>query len=177
MAAIAAMALVILCAVWESVGAPLRDGGTFFALKGFLLVPLLPAIWRGERSKFLTLSLLTLLYLLEGMTRAYADINPVSRWFAGGEIVLGLAVFISSNAYIKNTRSHSKPPRIRPMRSRLIFWIVALVCLQLLMPSVWQAQANNETAYLLVRLGLALLTFVLLLTYLFRLYQISRMKS
>lgn len=173
-AAIATIALIILCAVWESVGAPLRAGGTFFMFKGILLLPLLPAIWRGERNKFLTLSLLVLLYLLEGITRAYADINPVSRWFAVGEIVLGLTVFVCSNAYIKNTRSGTAAPRIRPMRSKLIFWIVAIVCLQLLMPA---AQQDNETVYLLVRLALGLVTAVLLMAYLFRLYQIARLNK
>lgn len=175
--ALAIVALIVLCAIWESVGAPLRPGGTFFAFKGFLLLPLLPAIWRGERSRFLTLSLMVLLYTLEGITRAYADINPISRWYAGGEIILSLAVFMLSNAYIKHTISGTRPPRTRALRSRLIFWIVALVCLQLLMPSVWQAQVNNEVEYLLVRLALGLATAVLLMIYLFRLYQVSRLSQ
>ena len=175
--ALAVVALIILCAIWESIGAPLRPGGTFFVFKGLLLLPLLPAIWRGERSRFLTLSLMVLLYTLEGITRAYADINPISRWYAGGEIILSLAVFMLSNAYIKHTRSGTRLPRTRALRSRLIFWIVALVCLQLLMPSVWQAQANNEVEYLLVRLALGLATAVLLMIYLFRLYQVSRLSQ
>ena len=175
--AYAVIALIVLCAIWESIGAPLRAGGTFFAFKGFLLLPLLPAIWRGERNRFLPLSLLTLLYMLEGITRAYADINPISQIYAGGEVVLSLAVFMFSNAYIKITRTSVQAPRVRTSRSRLIFWIVALVCLQLLRPSIWQDDGNHATAYLMVRIALLLTTALLLLFYLFRLYQVTRLSD
>lgn len=90
------LVLIVWCVVWETVGAPIRTGGTFFALKGLLLAPLLPRIWRGERRGFQVLSLVILLYLLEGLTRSYADINPVSRLYAWGEVVLGTLIFILS---------------------------------------------------------------------------------
>lgn len=172
--AMAMVALIILCAIWESVGAPLRPGGTFFVFKGIFLLPFVTAIWHGQRKTFMTISLVILLYLLEGLTRTYADVNPISRWYAAVEVALGLTVFVLANIYLKRSSTVVRAPRVRAVKSRLIFWVIALIWLQLLMPSFWQAQQNNETSYLVTRLFLGLLTGLLLLTYLFRLYQVSR---
>lgn len=175
--AIAIVLLMVLCAIWESFGAPLRVGGTFFVFKGVLLLPFLSKIWHGQRHAFMSVSFIILLYLLEGLTRSYADISSISRIFAVGEVMLSLLIFISSLSYLKFSSNSARTPRVRAVKSNLIFWVIALVWLQLLMPSIWQAEQNNETSYLVVRLVLVLLTGILLLTYLFRLYQVSRVKQ
>lgn len=171
---IAMILLIVLCAIWESIGAPLRLGGTFFVFKGALLLPFLAKIWQGQRRSFISVSLIVLLYILEGLTRSYADINPISRIYAVAEVVVSLWVFIFSISYLKLTSNITRAPRERAIKSRLIFWFIALVWLQLLMPSIWQAEENNETSYLIVRFALAVITGILLLTYLFRLYQVSK---
>ena len=105
--AVSVLSLVILCVVWESIGAPIKpldDGFPWLALKGALLVPLLPRLYRGERRAFQILTLLILLYSTEGWVRAFSDINPTSRIFAWVEIVLSLIIFIQANWYARRTR-------------------------------------------------------------------------
>ena len=113
------IALILLCAVWESVGAPLRDGGTFFVLKGFFLLPFVSKTWRGERRGFQVLSLMILLYVLEGVTRAYADILPLSRAYAWAELILASLIFIltlrhlraEKRSFQQSTQNDEKPKR------------------------------------------------------------------
>ena len=84
------IALILVCAAWETIGAPIRplsEGFSWLALKGVLLLPLVPRLWRVERRAFQILTLLILLYFTEGCVRAFSDISFASRAYAWGEIM------------------------------------------------------------------------------------------
>jgi uncharacterized membrane protein len=158
------IALIVLCAIWESIGAPLRDGGTWFALKGMLLLPYVFKTWRGERRGFQVLSLLILLYVLEGVTRAYADISPLSRAYAWGELVLAASIFIVTLRHLraeKRTAQKSAHSTEKTKRTKITGpqYIIALCLIWAL--SGWGGW--NVTQYM----AYMVLAFVLLLPLLF----------
>lgn len=69
-ASVSLLALIVLCVLWEVWLAPLRPGGSWMMLK---VVPLLPAVFgilRGKRYTYQWMSMLSLLYLVEGVLRA-----------------------------------------------------------------------------------------------------------
>ena len=64
------LGLIVLGVLWEVWLAPLRPGGSWMMLK---VVPLLPAVFgilRGRRYTYQWVSMLSLLYLVEGVLRA-----------------------------------------------------------------------------------------------------------
>lgn len=64
------LALIVLCVAWEAWLAPLRPGGSWMMLK---VLPLLPAVFgilRGKRYTYQWMSMLSLLYVVEGVVRA-----------------------------------------------------------------------------------------------------------
>lgn len=92
---------------WESIGAPihpLSEGFSWLALKGFLLLPLVPRLWRVERRAFQILTLLILLYFTEGCVRAFSDISFAGRAYAWGEIALSFIIFIWANKVARALR-------------------------------------------------------------------------
>lgn len=99
--------LIVWCALWETVGAPLRSigaSGYWMALKGLLLLPLLPRLWRGERRALQILSMLILLYAAEGWVRAFSDWSALGRGFAWGEIGLSTAIFVATLILARRAR-------------------------------------------------------------------------
>jgi uncharacterized membrane protein len=74
------IALILLTVWWEGAGAPLRPGGSALIFKGLpLLLPLL-GLLRGRLKSIQWASLLTLPYLTEGITRAWADAQPSAAY-------------------------------------------------------------------------------------------------
>lgn len=64
------LGLIVLGVLWEAWLAPLRPGGSWMMLK---VVPLLPAVFgilRGRRYTYQWMSMLALLYVVEGVVRA-----------------------------------------------------------------------------------------------------------
>ena len=101
------IALILVCAAWETIGAPIRplsEGFSWLALKGVLLLPLVPRLWRVERRAFQILTLLILLYFTEGCVRAFSDISFASRAYAWGEIMLSLIIFVWANKVARALR-------------------------------------------------------------------------
>lgn len=101
------IALILVCAAWETIGAPIRplsEGFSWLALKGLLLLPLVPRLWRVERRAFQILTLLILLYFTEGCVRAFSDISFAGRAYAWGEIVLSLIIFVWANKVARALR-------------------------------------------------------------------------
>ena len=93
--------LIVLCVGWELWWAPLRPGGTLLALKA---VPLLFAVSGVLRRRLYTLqwvSMLSLLYLMEGAVRAWSDVSPVSAALAGLEILLSLGLYLGAILYVR----------------------------------------------------------------------------
>ena len=102
------IALILVCAAWETIGAPIRplsEGFSWLALKGVLLLPLVPRLWRVERRAFQILTLLILLYFTEGCVRAFSDISFASRAYAWGEIMLSLVIFVWANKVARTLRT------------------------------------------------------------------------
>lgn len=98
---ISLIALIVLSVGWELWWAPLKPGGTLMALKA---VPLLFAIKGVSKARVYTmqwLSMLSLLYLMEGIVRAWSDINQISVYLAILEIILASILYLSAIFYVR----------------------------------------------------------------------------
>lgn len=96
LARISLLALIVLCTGWELWWAPLRPGGSLWALKG---VPLLFAISGVLKGKLYTLqwvAMLSLLYLMEGAVRAWSDLSAASECLAWLEIVCASGLYLGA---------------------------------------------------------------------------------
>ena len=99
--------LIILCALWETVLAPLRPGGSWLVLK---IIPLLLPLRGIIKRDIYTLqwsSMLILIYLAEGSVRAYTD-TGLSAWLAYGEIALVGIFFFCSLLYLRPYKKSAK---------------------------------------------------------------------
>ena len=99
--------LIILCALWETVLAPLRPGGSWLVLK---IIPLLLPLRGIIKRDIYTLqwsSMLILIYLAEGSVRAYTDAD-LSAWLAYGEIALVGIFFLCSLLYLRPYKKSAK---------------------------------------------------------------------
>lgn len=102
-ASISLVALILLCLAWEGWLAPLRPGGSLLILKAVpLLLPLF-GILRGRRYTYQWASMLSLIYLAEGLVRATSDASP-SSMLAWAEAVLAGIWFGLCLAYARITR-------------------------------------------------------------------------
>lgn len=98
------IALIFLCLAWESILAPLKPGGSLLMLKALpLLLPLF-GILKGKRYTFQWASMLILLYFIEGVVRAWADVGT-SAQLALIEIMLCLIFFLCAIFYAKLSRN------------------------------------------------------------------------
>ena len=95
------IALIVLCVLWEGWLAPLRPEGSWMILKP---VPLLFAVFgvlKGRRYTYQWLSMLVLLYLTEGVMRAF---DPgLTGILAMIEAVLAAALFVFVLLYARAT--------------------------------------------------------------------------
>jgi uncharacterized membrane protein len=98
-----AVALALVCVLWETVLAPLRPGGSWLALKALPLALLLPAASRGNRKALQGLSLLLPFYFAEGMVRGFSESgrHAVVAWFAAA---IAAATFVAVLAWIRIDR-------------------------------------------------------------------------
>ena len=69
-ASVLLIALIALCIRWEIRLAPLRPGGSWMMLKALPLLAALFGVLKGRRYTYQWLSMLVLLYLVEGVVRA-----------------------------------------------------------------------------------------------------------
>ena len=100
--------LIILCVGWELWWAPLRPGGTLMALKA---VPLLFAVRGVLQRKLYTLqwvSMLSLLYLMEGTVRAWSDMSPLSAALGGLETLLSLGLYLGAILYVRPAKKAAR---------------------------------------------------------------------
>lgn len=102
-ASAALIGLIFLCLAWELWLAPLRPGGSWLVLK---IVPLLAALFgtlRGRRYTYQWASMLSLVYIGEGLVRATSDAQP-SAALAWAEAALAAVWFSLCVAYARATR-------------------------------------------------------------------------
>lgn len=86
------LALLALALAWELWLAPLRPGGSWWALKALPLLLPLPGLWRGRLYTFRWTTLLLWFYVAEGLVRGTSESGP-SALLAWGQTLLALVLF------------------------------------------------------------------------------------
>lgn len=94
-------ALVVLCAGWELMWAPLPGGSGALAIKALPLLLAAPGVWRMRMYTYRWLSLLIWIYVAEGLLRATSE-KGISAYLAGLEVVLSVALFMVCSWHIRH---------------------------------------------------------------------------
>ena len=108
LACVCLFGLIVLCVGWELWWAPLRPGGTLMALKA---VPLLFAVRGVLQRRLYTMqwvSMLSLLYLMEGIVRAWSDVAPLSAALGGLEALLSLGLYVGAILYVRPAKQAAR---------------------------------------------------------------------
>lgn len=92
-------ALIALGLAWELWLAPLRDGGSWLALKVAPLLLLAVPLARASTTAMQLALMLVLLYVFEGAARVLEA--PPARWLAATELVLALTFFVAAIVYLR----------------------------------------------------------------------------
>jgi putative membrane protein len=103
LAAFSLSALIALCLAWELWFAPLREGGSWLALKALPLCLPLAGVLKGRVYTFQWSCMMILLYFAEAVMRLF-DHTPAGRWCAAGAVVLSSLYFVSCLLYVKRVR-------------------------------------------------------------------------
>ena len=107
------LALIVLSVGWELWWAPLRPGGTLMALKAVPLLFALKGVSKARLYTFQWVSMLSLLYLMEGIVRAWSDLNQVSVYLAIVEIVLAAMLYLSAIFYVRPAKKLARNKKNR----------------------------------------------------------------
>jgi uncharacterized membrane protein len=94
------LALIALCLAWELVLAPLRPGGSWFALKALPLCLPLAGLLKNRLYTYRWVSLVVWLYFIEGMVRATSDQGP-SAYLAMLEASLCVSLFAACAWHVR----------------------------------------------------------------------------
>jgi uncharacterized membrane protein len=100
----AVTSLVLLLAwllAWEIVVAPLHPGGSLLALKALPLLLPLRGVLKRDLYTLQWSSMVILVYLVEGIVRAWSDRAELSRMMALGETLLVAAYFLFALLYLR----------------------------------------------------------------------------
>jgi uncharacterized membrane protein len=100
----AVTSLVILFAwllAWEIAVAPLHPGGSLLALKALPLLLPLRGVLKRDLYTLQWSSMVILIYLVEGIVRAWSDRTEISRMMALGETLLVCAYFLFALLYLR----------------------------------------------------------------------------
>jgi len=100
-AVLSLFALIALGLAWELWLAPIKPGGSWLALK---ILPLLAPLRGVLRASLYTLqwaAMLVLLYLMEGVVRAWSDPSPLSSWLGALETLLALGFYLCAIFYVR----------------------------------------------------------------------------
>ncbi|MGH1361056.1 MAG: DUF2069 domain-containing protein [Burkholderiaceae bacterium] len=101
---VVAMALLAaLCIAWETALAPIREGAWLLSLKAIPLLMALPGMIRGRIRTFQWWSMLTMIYLSEGLVRATTE-TGLSQTLAWVEAGLSAIIFFMVLAWCKIVR-------------------------------------------------------------------------
>ncbi|SIT38523.1 putative membrane protein [Paraburkholderia piptadeniae] len=98
-AALALIALIALCVAWEWWLAPLRAGGSLLVLKAVPLLLALPGVFRKRLYTLQWASMLSLLYLMEGIVRGMSD-RGLSARLGWCEVLLSATFFVCALVYV-----------------------------------------------------------------------------
>ena len=86
---------------WEIVVAPLHPGGSLLALKALPLLLPLRGVLKRDLYTLQWSSMVILIYLVEGIVRAWSDRAELSRLMALGEALLVCAYFLFAVLYLR----------------------------------------------------------------------------
>ena len=92
LAVMACGGLILLGLLWELHIAPLREGGSWLALKVLPLLPVMAGLLRQRLYTIQWSTMLILAYFIEGTVRAYSDDEPGNR-LALIEVALSMLYF------------------------------------------------------------------------------------
>ena len=92
--------LILLGLAWELWLAPLRPGGSWWALKVLPLCLPLAGLLRHRMYTYRWVSLLVWLYFTEGVVRAWSDPAP-GRWLALAQVALCLSLFAACALHVR----------------------------------------------------------------------------
>jgi len=93
-----------------------RPGGSYLACKALPLCLALPGVHQGRVYTLQWACMLSLVYLMEGVVRAWSDPNPVSSALALLEIVLSLAFYLCALLYLRPAKRAAKQAAARARR-------------------------------------------------------------
>lgn len=94
------LALIALGLAWELWLAPLRPGGSWWAIKVLPLCLPLPGLLKNRMYTYRALSLLVWLYATEGLVRVGSD-RGLPQLLAGLEVLLCVALFVACTIHIR----------------------------------------------------------------------------
>ena len=100
MAVLSLIGLIVLGLAWELWLAPLREGGSWWAIKVIPLVIPLAGLMRNRMYTYRWVSLLVWLYFTEGVVRAYGDAGW-SAALALGQVLLCLVLFVACALHVR----------------------------------------------------------------------------
>jgi uncharacterized membrane protein len=104
-----ALGLVVLGLAWELWLAPLRPGGSIWALKVLPLFAALPGLYRRRMYTYRWTSLLVWFYFTEGVVRATGKGLGDSLVLALLEVALSLALFAACVLHVRLRLRKAKP--------------------------------------------------------------------
>ena len=104
----ALIGLMVLCVSWELWLAPTIPGGSLLALKALPLFLPLRGVLRGSLYTMQWASMFILLYFMEGVMRAWSDLNPVSAALGGVEIALSLLFYVAAILYCRPAKKAAR---------------------------------------------------------------------
>jgi uncharacterized membrane protein len=86
---------------WEIFVAPLHPGGSLLALKALPLLLPLRGVFKRDLYTLQWSSMVILIYLVEGIVRAWSDRTELSRLMALGETLLVCSYFLFAVLYLR----------------------------------------------------------------------------
>lgn len=93
-------ALIILSVGWELWWAPIVPGGSWLALKAVPLLFAIRGVLRGSLYTLQWAAMLVLLYFMEGVVRAWSDLDSASVLCAWAEIVFSLGFYLCAIFFV-----------------------------------------------------------------------------
>jgi uncharacterized membrane protein len=94
------LGLIVLGLAWELWLAPLRPGGSWWAIKVLPLALPLAGLLKNRMYTYRWVSLLVWLYFTEGAVRAWSE-NGLSAWLAGVQVLLCVALFVACALHVR----------------------------------------------------------------------------
>ncbi len=100
--------LILLCLAWELWLAPVHPGGSWVALKIIPLLLPLRGVFKRDIYTMQWSSMLIMLFFIEGVVRAFSDLNPLSARLAQAETGLVLLYFFACILYLRPYKRAAK---------------------------------------------------------------------